>query len=106
MNDVNVNNVEKSEKILLGSIQLAHKTLALKVLDNGHGGLLVGHKPLLQTLLIVIRPVNNDVIIIVNIIVIINNILTLTFHYQQLLDSNILLYKSLDCSGRRELFAG
>ena len=28
----------------------------LEVLDDGHGGLLIGHKPLLETLLIIVRP--------------------------------------------------
>ena len=31
----------------------------LEVLDDGHGGLLVRDKPLLQTLLIIVRPVGS-----------------------------------------------
>ena len=33
-----------------------HQIQFLEVLDDGRGGLLIGHKPLLETLLIIVRP--------------------------------------------------
>merc|ERR1719400_463643 len=39
-----------------GCVKLVYKIQFLEVLDDGHGGLLIGHKPLLQTLLVIVRP--------------------------------------------------
>ena len=42
--------------VLLGGVKLIDEIECLEVLDDGHGRLLVRHEPLLQTLLVVIRP--------------------------------------------------